>query len=299
MRKRWFFPFGVLCLATAVSLSAQRLPHHDLLLFSINQRPDSLWHLFAPRFLTAFNPKGYNNQPQFFSPYEIYLTVQLPPDTLQTDIYALDLLLNTLTRITATATPEYSPTRMPDGRRFSVVRVEADGRQRLWALPIDRASAGHPLLPEVNNVGYHCWLRDTLLALFLVGESHNHALAIAGLASASPRRVAVGIGRCLQKTADGRLAFVQKLSAQEAFLKIYHPVQGTVETVVRMPAGTEDFALLPDGTYLAGDGNRLLQFHPRRQDTWVPIADLSPYGVQKISRIAISPEGHLLTVVVE
>jgi hypothetical protein len=283
----------------AALLSAQRLPHHDLLLFSINQRPDSLWHLFAPRFLTAFNPKGYNNQPQFFSPYEIYLTVQQPSDTTQTDIYALDLLLNTITRITATATPEYSPTRMPDGRRFSVVRVETDGSQRLWALPIDRASAGYPLLPEVNNVGYHCWLRDTLLALFLVGESTNHVLAIAGLASANPHRIAVGIGRCLQKTADGRLAFAQKLNAQEAFLKLYHPVQGTVETVVRMPAGTEDFALLPDGSYLAGDGNRLLQFHPRRQNTWVPIADLSPYGVQKISRVAVSPEGHLLAVVVE
>lgn len=289
----------MLWLGVAVSLFAQRLPHYDLLLFSINQRPDSLWHPFAPRFLTAFNPTGYNNQPQFFSPYEIYLTVQQPPDTTQTDIYALDLLLNTLTRITATATPEYSPTRMPDGRRFSVVRVEADGSQRLWALPIDRTSAGHPLLPEVNNVGYHCWLRDTLLALFLVGESNNHTLAIATLASATPRRIAVGIGRCLQKTADGRLAFVQKLSAQEILLKLYHPLQGTVETVVRMPAGTEDFALLPDGTYLAGDGSRLLQFHPRRQNSWTPIADLSLYGVEKISRIAISPDGHLLAVVVE
>ncbi len=278
---------------------AQRLPHHDLLLFSLNQRPDSTWHLFAPRFLTAFNPQGYNNQPQFFSPYEVYLTVQMLPDTSQTDIYALHLLLNTFTRVTATATSEYSPTRMPDGKHFSVVRVEPDGRQRLWALPLDRQDAGHVLLPNVSNIGYHCWLRDTLLALFLVGDDGNHALALTGLQQATPRRVASSIGRCLQKTPDGRLAFTQKLSGQQAYLKVFDPRSNTAETLVAMPDGAEDFAILPDGTYLAGTGSRLFQFRPRRQSNWMEIANLAPYGVQKITRLAPSPEGQWLIVVVQ
>jgi len=291
--------FWLLSLSWAVWASAQKLPHHDLLLFSLNQRPDSLWHPFAPRFLTAFNPAGYNNQPHFFSPYEVYLTVQLQPDTVQTDIYTLDLLLNTLTRVTATATPEYSPTRMPDGRHFSVVRVEADGSQRLWALPIDRSHGGYPLLPHLLNVGYHCWLRDTLLALFLVNEDNQHALAIAGLSGQLPRRVATTVGRCLQKTGDGRLSFVQKINGSTSYLKRYDPVRNTAETLVQLPPDTEDFALLPDGTYLVGDGSRLLQWQPRRQNTWVEIANLAPYGVKKISRIAISPDGRHMVVVVQ
>ncbi|MCS7035974.1 MAG: hypothetical protein RMJ33_05750 [Saprospiraceae bacterium] len=300
MRKRWTLLIGALGLGGAVLLSGQKLPHHNQLLFSLNQRPDSLWHLFAPRFLTAFNPTGYNNQPQFFSSYEIYLTAQLPTDTAQTDIYALDLLLNTITRVTATTTPEYSPTRMPDGKHFSVVRVEADSIQRLWALPIDRRTTGYPLLPEIKGVGYHCWLRDTLLALFLVGNNDSHTLAMVNPLQPTLRRIAVGIGRCLQKTADGRLAFVQKLSPQEAFLKVYDPLRGVVETLTQMPEGTEDFAPMPDGAYLAGEGSRLLQFHPRRQNgAWTPIADLSPFNVRKISRIAVSPDGRLLVVVVQ
>jgi hypothetical protein len=299
MRKR-LFPLSIAgALYWAMSGSAQQLPHHDLLLFSLNQRPDSLWHPFAPRFLTAFNPKGYNNQPSFFSPYELYLTVQLPTDTQQTDIYALDLLLNTLTRVTQTSTAEYSPARMPDGKHFSVVRVESDGGQRLWALPIDRQGQGYPLLPLVQNVGYYCWLRDTLLALFLVSEEDRHALAIAHTQEARLYRIATSIGRCLQKTPDGQLAFVQRVSDQNALLKVYDLNRQVAQTVIPLPSGTEDFALLPDGTYLAADGSRLVQFHPRRHRTWAETADLSTYGVQRASRIAISPEGRLMVVVVQ
>ncbi len=300
MRKLRFLCLEVLCMGWAVLLSAQRLPHYDLLLFSINQRLDSLWHPFAPRFLTAFNPEGYNNQPCFFSPHEVYLTVQQPPDTTQTDLYALNLLLNTITRVTATTTSEYSPARMPDGKHFSAVRVEANGQQRLWALPLDRSSAGYPLLSDVNNIGYYCWLRDTLLALFLVGDSeYAHALALASIPLLGLRKVAVGIGRCLQKTPDGRLSFVQKIVGQGAYLKTYDPTRGVAETLIRMPEGTEDFALLPDGAYWVGHGSRLLQFHPHRQRDWVPVTDLSPYGIRTISRIAISPDGRLSIFVVE
>jgi hypothetical protein len=101
---------------------SQKLEHFDVLLFALNRKPDSVWYPFAPRFLTTYNSGGYNNQPQFVSPHELYLTVQMPADTTQTDIYALNLLLNTTTRVTATTTPEYSPTPMPGGKRFSAVR---------------------------------------------------------------------------------------------------------------------------------------------------------------------------------
>ncbi|MCS6930016.1 MAG: hypothetical protein NZM43_11065 [Saprospiraceae bacterium] len=298
MRKRLLLFFLHLFCSWAVE--AQKLAHYDILLFSLNQRPDSLWHPFAPRFLTAFNPEGYNNQPQFFSSYEIYLTVQYPSDTTQTDIYALNVLLGTLTRVTATSTAEYSPTRMPDGKHFSVVRVEPDGRQRLWALPLNQADNGYPLLPQLDNVGYYCWLRDTLLALFLVDDNpQRHSLALIGLRQVMPRRVAVGIGRCLQKTPDGRLAFVQKIGEGNHLLKLYDPGRQVAETLVSLPSMTEDFALLPDGTYLVGHGAKLLQFHAQRQTTWTEIADLSFYGVQNISRIALSPEGRLMAIVVQ
>ncbi len=299
MSKRILFWTWLIGCAGVAPIAGQQLPPSDILLFSLNLRSDSVWHPFGPRFLTAFNPKGYNNQPQFFSPFELYLTVQEPSDTTQTDIYALDLLLNTLTRVTATRTPEYSPNRMPDGRHFSVVRVEADGSQRLWALPLDRRSNGYLLLPNLSNVGYHCWLRDSLIAVFLVEADNRHSLALASPSATPTRRIATHVGRCLQKVGTNQLAFVQKTSDTTSFLKRYDLHQHKAETLIAMPNGSEDFAVLPDGSFLAGQGSRLLQFHPRRQTSWQEIAQLSAYGVQKITRIAVSPDGRLLAVVVQ
>ena len=292
------------CIALALWLvppgaAAQRLEHFDVLLFSLPTPTDGLWRPTAPRFLTAFNPKGYNNQPAFFAPNELYLTVQQPADTTQTELYALNLLLNTSTRVTATPTPEYSPTLMPGGRSFSAVRVEPDGAQRLWAFPTDRSGSGRPVLPDITNVGYHCWLRDTLLALFLVGDnSANHALALVSTTGRQqPTRIAFNIGRGLQKMPDGRLAYIQKATEQTWFVKTYDLQKKTSEILVKTLPGSEDFIVLADGTLLAGSGPKLYQYHPNRQSDWKEVADWSRYGVQKITRLAASTDGKLVAVV--
>ena len=46
------------------------------------------------------------------------------------------------TRVTNTPESEYSPTVTPDGAHISVIRVEADGTQRLWRFTIDGRVAG-------------------------------------------------------------------------------------------------------------------------------------------------------------
>ena len=218
------------CLALAfcvAALPAQKLEHFDILMLTLSKAPDHTWQASAPQFLTAFNPKGYNNQPQFFSQNELYLTVQFPSDTTQTEIYALNLPTRTTTRVTATSTPEYSPTPQPDGRRFSAVRVEKNGAQRLWSFPIDRSDAGFPIFPNLTNIGYHCWLNDTLAGVFLVGENNApHALGIVGLAGQKPQRVAFNIGRCLQRMCDGRLAYIPKAGDAPWLIQASDPRKG-------------------------------------------------------------------------
>lgn len=287
----------IIALFTTFAFS-QKLEHFDVILMALNKTPNNSWQATAPGFLTSFNPQGYNNQPQFFSPNEIYLTVQFPSDTNQTDIYALNLPTRTTTRVTATTTPEYSPTLMPGGRRFSAVRVEENGAQRLWSFPLDRADNGYPVFPALTNVGYHCWLRDTLAAVFLVGEgSAPHALGIVGIGRQQPTRVAFNIGRCLQKMPDGRLAYVHKATDQTWFLKTYDPVKGGSDILITMPTGSEDFAVLADGTFLAGQGAKLFHCDLSRQKTWQEIADLRTYGIHNISRLALSADGKLALVV--
>ena len=45
-------------------------------------------------------------------------------------------------RVTNTPESEYSPTVTPDGAHISVIRVEADGTQRLWRFTLDGRDAG-------------------------------------------------------------------------------------------------------------------------------------------------------------
>ncbi len=279
--------------------SAQRVPQTGILLFQCSKNSEGVWQAAAPQYLTAFNPKGYNNQPKFFTDNELWLTVQTPDDTAQTEIYALDLLLKKVNRVTATPlTAEYSPTPMPGGKRFSAVRVEEDGHQRLWSFPLDRSDNGRPEFPLLLNVGYHCWLRDTMAAFFIVGENGAaHTLQVAGTRAQKPVRIATNIGRCLAHTADNKLAFVQKPTEQTWFIKTWDPVTNAQEIVIKTLAGCEDFALMPDGTYLMGEGARLYFFKPGRDADWRQMADLNKYGVKKISRLAAAKDGKLAVVV--
>ncbi|MDO8366315.1 MAG: hypothetical protein Q7T20_05915 [Saprospiraceae bacterium] len=289
----------LLLLALPLSAIAQSPGKSDILLFSLTKTADSTWRPDAARFLTAFNRGGYNNQPNFFGNYELWLTAQFPKDTTQTDIIALDLLLKTQTRVTATpTTAEYSPTLMPGGKRFSAVRVEEDGNQRLWSFPLDRSDNGRPEFPGIYNVGYHCWLRDTLVAFFIVGDNDQpHTLQIVGAKSQKMQRIASNIGRCLLKKPDGKLLFVQKLTEQTWYLKTWDPKSNAQEIVLKMPVGSEDFSLLPDGTLLTGSNSKLFQFKASRNADWKEVADLSKYGVKKITRLAASKDGKLAVVI--
>ena len=63
---------------------------------------------------------------------------------------------------------------MPAEQALSAVVVEADGRQRLWRLPL----TGEPavLLPDVIGVGYHAWgpADDVMLFIFLYCDVIRH-----------------------------------------------------------------------------------------------------------------------------
>jgi hypothetical protein len=296
MSVKLIFPF---CLLLSAPLVAQKLEHFDLIQMSANQSADSSWHVGNPRFLSKFNPNGYNNQPAFFSADELYLTVQMPNDTTQTDIVSLNLATKQRTQVTATPkTAEYSAQPMPGGRRFSSVRVEEDGTQRLWSFPLDRSDNGRPEFPKISGVGYHCWLRDTLAALFIVGEnSQPHTLYACGTKGQKLVRIAANVGRGLQALPNGKLAYVIKATEQTWFLKTWDPRKQSSEQVIKMPLGVEDFALLPDGAYIAGSKSKLYIYKPGRTPDWLEISDLSRYGVRNITRLAVYKDGKLVLTV--
>lgn len=282
------------CLAVITTALAQ-VPATDLYLFQLTGEQGK-WHLHSARFLSAFNPMGYTNQPEFVSDDELYVSVRMS-DSSQNDIYSLDISSGILTQVTSTPENEYSPTLCPDKQHFTCVR-QVEGEpvdQRVFKYPIDRKSEVLPLPTGHHDVGYHCWLADDKLALFLVDEPP--VLAISNLSTGKSRSVSSKIGRCLRTLPDGKLAYVHKYTETYWYLKKLEPESTESEIIVQTPEGSEDFAIDKEGNIFMGSGSRLLVLgYQDGTATWVEVADLSIYGVSAITRLAINNRGTIAIV---
>src|SRR5262245_53006272 len=121
------------------------------------------------------NGPGYDNQPSFTPDGRSVLFTSIRGGR-QTDIYRYDIAARSVARVTDTPESEYSPTLTPDRAHISVIRVEADGTQRLWQFTKE-GKEPQLVLPDVKPVGYHAWIDAQTLALFVLGQPATLQLA--------------------------------------------------------------------------------------------------------------------------
>jgi len=230
---------------------------------------------------------GYNNQP-FFLPDGhkiLYTSIR----NSQADIYQYDLKSGKTTQVTSTPESEYSPTLMPDGKNISVVRVEKDGTQRLWKFPLTGGGALSLILENVKPVGYHHWIDDHTLALFVLGSTGKpNTLQIADTRTGKSEIVAENPGRILRKVPDrNQFSFVHKISDQHWEIKYFDMRSHTIASFVETLPGVEDYAWL-NGALLMGKDSKLYAVRPFTGRKWTEVGDLSKSGIKRITRIAVS-----------
>jgi Tol biopolymer transport system component len=248
---------------------------------------------------------GYNNQPAFSADGR---TVYYVDDVNgATDIVRYDRTSGARTRVTQTPEAEFSPTPMPDGRSLSAVRVArptASGEaytesQQLWRYDITgRAIA--PIL-GMRRIGYHCWMSDGMVAVFVVGdEEHNvpHALRVVELTSRQSVTVASSIGRTLRMSPQNRLTYVDKTDSTQWMLMSITQGEERGTSVLAMPRGSEDFVWLADGRVLMSSADGLL-IAQQNGTAWsyTPVSGVLPLR-GRIGRIAMSADGRTLAMVV-
>lgn len=291
---RRFLPL-LFCLLGCLSLHAQ-LPNTHVYVFDIIPG-DSAVTFKNPQWLTAFNPVGYNNQPYWQDRNKLLISVQRP-EMEQPDVFSFDLNAKTQLRMTRTRSGEYSPKSLGDGRRFSAIRQEYTGQDtilRLWEFPTDLNNNGRPVFKYIAGVGYYEWLNSSQLALFLVGNPNTLALAAAD--SDSPRTLANNVGRCFKRLPNGNLAYVSKetpsWSIVEQNLYRLNDAPRLITTCIQ---GSEDFAILNDGSYLMAGGSKIYRYDPIRAPRWKEVVDLRFYGIKNISRMETNGFGKLAIV---
>jgi dipeptidyl aminopeptidase/acylaminoacyl peptidase len=235
---------------------------------------------------------GYNNQPSFMPDGQSILYTSIRDK--QADIYRYDIARTATTQITKTPESEYSPTLMPDGKSISVVRVEADGTQRLWKFPL---AGGAPslILEKIKPVGYQLWIDDRTLALFILGKPNTLQLVDARTEKAET--IAENPGRVLRRIPhQDKLSFVHKISDQEWLIESFDLKAKATTTIIKTFPGVEDYAWTPAGDLLMAKDAKL--FVRKKSDwAWQEIADFSNAGLKNITRIAVSPNGDRIAFV--
>ena len=213
----------------------------------------------------------------------------------QTDVAEVELQGFSWAWITNTEGSEYSPTPVPGSEDFSGIKLEKDGTQLLWRYHYDLSSPS-VLVPGLK-IGYHCWFNENVIVAFVLGEPPT--LQACYLKEGENRVFQSNIGRSLHKIPGKPLVSYVSKEQDTWWIKSLDPISGGTEEIIATLQGAEDMAWTPDGTIIMGQGEKLFQYHPGRDQDWREIASLGEYKLRGITRLAVSPLGSTIAVVVE
>ncbi|MEO1434928.1 MAG: hypothetical protein AAFV80_05285 [Bacteroidota bacterium] len=288
-----FIPLGWLCLTLLLPLFGFSQVASNVYVMDMERGNAGAFQFKNPRLLTQDNGQFYNNQP-FLRDSLLFYTAS--KDTTQTDLFLLDLNARTRYQLTNSLESEYSPTVMPNGQYLSMIRVSADGKdeQQLWKMPLDLSEGPSVVMDRVKGVGYHKWLTDTLVVLFIVGNPHQ--LKLYDVTTQRYELIKSNVGRCMQIAANGDFYFVDKSLGGTWFIKtINFNQRRPTLTIAETLKDVEDFELTKDGILIMAKGTKLYRFNPNQDDTWREIADFQDWGIRNITRIDI--DGNQIAVV--
>lgn len=272
-----------LCLLFAPSFAQPTLPDHDIVVFDL-ARSERGYEIGNPRVIS--DAPGYDNQPSFSANSEVVFFTRI--EAANADIWCWTP--NTKARrLASSPLSEYSPTPMPGSKALSTVRVEADQSQRLWRYSAD--TGFEVLFPTIKPVGYHAWSGHNL-ALFVLGEPHQ--LQVTELGRNEAKVVDSDIGRCLQKVPGFDAISYTVVEEGRHRLKIYDFATGNSRSLGLLPAKSQDYVWLNSERLLSSDGESLMISSPAGK--WAPLP--CPISLNEVSRLALSPDGKLLAVVI-
>ncbi|MGD1961365.1 MAG: hypothetical protein ACFB2Y_21100 [Fulvivirga sp.] len=265
-------------------------PETEVYVFKLNQVGDS-YTINEPQNVTYENP-GYDNQPHFLPKGESMYYVSTKNG--QTDVAEVEFREFSWSWLSSTDGSEYSPTPLPDNSGFSAIRLEKDGTQLLYKYMND-FSEPTVLVPDLK-IGYHCWFDQSTIVAFVLGEPAT--LRVYDLEIESNLILDKNIGRSLHKIpGKERVSYISKETTPWQIKEI-DPISGSSEPIIETVEGAEDMAWTPDGDIIMGKENTLYKYSPERDKKWIKMADLDDFELKGITRIAVSPKGDRIAVVV-
>lgn len=235
------------------------------------------------------NNDGYDSQPSFLNEEKIIFSSTRND---QTDIAQYFSNYNSKVWLNFTEGSEYSPLKIPNKNEVSAVRLDTDGKQRLYSYNISTGESTE--LIEDLVVAYYTWYdKNTIVSAVIEGDDLN--LYVTDLDEGKSRNYAKKVGRSFHKIPNSNLvSFISKKNEKQWQIKSLDPITGETKVIANTMAGIEDICWLDSKTLLSGKNSILYKLTIKRDYSWKKITDLSYLGITKITRLAINPSASKL-----
>jgi Tol biopolymer transport system component len=223
--------------------------------------------------------------------------------TEQTDSMLISLESGQILNLTNSPESEYSPTLMPSGKSFSVIRAVND-KQELWRYPLypqqKSFMPASELLTNINPIGYHAWVDDNRVILFVLGQPQT--LQLADVRKQSSQVLDDNIGPSLFKIPHSSLmsytAFIGEGEDIQWQLKSYHPQTGQIELLTTLPKGAFYYAWAGNGYAISAVDSILMQWDKEHIDKgWRPFADVSEICPKGVTRLTTNSQNSKIALV--
>ena len=262
-------------------------PNTDIFLFDISSNGSSI---SVENGQNISNNEGYDNQPSFMNDrYILFSSTR----NGQTDIAKYDTRYGSKTWLNFTEGGEYTPLKIPNRNQVSAVRLDPDGKQRLYAY--DRSDTKSIELIADLVVAYYTWFNNyTVVSAVIEGEQLN--LYSSNLEDNSNRKYGTNVGRSFHKIPNTDLVSYISKENETWQIRSLEPMTGETKLIANTIDGVEDICWLDGETLLSGKDNVLYKLRLQRDNDWKEVQDLSANGISKITRLSVNAEGTKLLI---
>jgi hypothetical protein len=148
-------------------------------------------------------------------------------------------------------------------------------------------------------VGYHAWMDNSHLALFVLGkENKPNTLHYLRLPTKTDTIIAENIGRSLHKVpGENAFTFVHKVTESKWFIKKYNPRKSIISVITATVPDSEDMCWTPDGRILMSANTKIFWMDPKKDKTWKEVRVNSGEPLKGVTRLAVSADGKRIAIV--
>lgn len=237
------------------------------------------------------NNEGYDNQPSFLNDDKVLFA---STRNGQTDIAQYHINYNSKIFINSTEGGEFTPLKIPNKNAVSAVRLDKDGKQRLYSYSLSNGESTELINDLV--VAYYTWYdENTTVSSVIEGEQLN--LFVTDVIENKSRKYATNVGRSFHKIPNSNLvSFIYKESDNQWQIRSLDPLTGKTKLIANTIEGVEDICWLGDRTLISGKDGILYKLTLKRDNSWKKVTDLTDYGIKNITRLATNNDATKLLI---